>query len=457
MLKRVFAVLLTVCLLLSSLSIPAFAQTNYALDDGMIISAQAIYVVFLGNDMDADTELHSREPDTRLSPGEMIRVLFGLHAYELMEEKGIDPAIATATYTEELKDINYEATQGTGLPTAGIEVKDTWTLEKLMVVAMVAPASDAVTMITHTLTDSDDAFVKGMNELAARLGCTNTNVVNPYGIDDPNQYTTARDMYTLLRYTMLNYPALTEMMSYNSYSITPLVGDVKEGAATNLLLREYDEAGVYYSKTLFGRSDRDGDACAAVAELNGFDALAVVMGCEQTEDDAAAYRDIAALFEWAEDGFSYQSIVRKNQPISRVGVDLAWSIDTVALVAKQDVNAVLSLATDLTTLRYDIVVKEELLNADGNLTAPVDRETQLATARVYDGEILLAEVPLYAASYVPRSQLLAVMDTVWTVFSSPFVLISLAVLVVLFVAYVIISVWHNKVRRQKKRRRMRKF
>ena len=33
-----------------------------------------------------------------------------------------------------------------------------------------------------------------MNEKAAEIGCKNTNFVNPTGIYDDNQYTTARDM-----------------------------------------------------------------------------------------------------------------------------------------------------------------------------------------------------------------------------------------------------------------------
>lgn len=459
MLRRLICAILVLCLAAVT-SIPVCAEDGrFALDDDMTLSATSAYVVFLGSDTPHDTVLYSQNDTEPIAPAGLVRVLMGLHAYKLMEEKNLKPSIAPVTFTEQLKDANFNATAGTGLPVAELAVGDTWTMEDLLSVAMVAAGSETVTMLTHELAGSDEAFVEGMNKLAKELGCTNTNVTNPYGLDDPMQYTCAKDMYIVLRYAMLNYPELTELMSYNGYVVKPLQGAEKSGASTNELLRPYSPH--FYVKTMFGRSgftESAGGSLAAVAKLEGFDVMTIVMGCNPAEEPrSAAFADTIALFDWAEDTFTYQSIIRKNQPIQRVGVDLAWNTDTVALVAKQDVNAVMRLDTELTALSYDITVDESLLNDDGNLTAAVDTDTVIASAKVFDGETLLTEVPLYAAKQIPRSQLLAALDTIWTVLSSPLVLIALAVLVVLFVAYVAISVMHNNSRKKKNQKKIKRY
>ncbi len=451
--------MLALCLL-TVMSIPVCADDGrFALDDDMTLSAASAYVVFLGSDSPMDTVLYSHNDTAHVAPAGLVRVLLGLHAYRLMEEKGLKPSVAPVTYTEQLSEINFNATAGTGLPDADLEVGDTWTLEDLLSVAMVAAGSDTVTMITHELAGSNEAFVEGMNALAKELGCTDTNIVNPYGLDDPMQYTCAKDMYLITRYAMLNYPELTKLMSYNGYVVKPLDGEERSGASTNELLRPYSPH--FYVKTMFGRSGYTasaGGSCVSAAKLEGFDVMTVVMGCTApTDDNSAAFTETAQLFDWAEDTFTYQSVIRKNQPIQRVGVDLAWSTDSVALVAKQDVNAVVRLDTELTELSFDITVDESLLNEDGNLTAAVETDVVIANACVYDGETLLAEVPLYASKQIPRSQLLAVLDTVWTVLSSPLVLISLGVLILLFVVYIVISVAHNKSRRKNNRKKVKRY
>ena len=63
-------------------------------------------------------------------------------------------------------------------------------------------AADAAVTLAQALSGSQSAFVERMNQKAEELGCENTHFVNVMGLDDPNQYTSARAMYTIcLLYT----------------------------------------------------------------------------------------------------------------------------------------------------------------------------------------------------------------------------------------------------------------
>jgi len=58
-------------------------------------------------------------------------------------------------------------------------------------------ASDAAQALAVGVAGSEAAFVTEMNQAAQQLGLTNTSYANPIGLDDPGNYSSARDLATL--------------------------------------------------------------------------------------------------------------------------------------------------------------------------------------------------------------------------------------------------------------------
>lgn len=81
-------------------------------------------------------------------------------------------------------------------------------------------AADAAVTLAQRCPGSQSAFVERMNQKAEELGCENTHFVNVMGLDDPNQYTSARDMYTITRYAMDN-PKFVTIVRQESYTAKP--------------------------------------------------------------------------------------------------------------------------------------------------------------------------------------------------------------------------------------------
>jgi D-alanyl-D-alanine carboxypeptidase (penicillin-binding protein 5/6) len=65
-------------------------------------------------------------------------------------------------------------------------------------------ASDAAQTLAVGVSGSVPAFVTAMNQSARRLGLTNTSYANPIGLDDPHNYSSARDLVTLASILMRN-------------------------------------------------------------------------------------------------------------------------------------------------------------------------------------------------------------------------------------------------------------
>ena len=73
------------------------------------------------------------------------------------------------------------------------------TVHDLLEALLLESANDAAATIAENLSGTREAFVAEMNVRAEELGLENTSYANPIGLDDPANYSTARDLATLTR------------------------------------------------------------------------------------------------------------------------------------------------------------------------------------------------------------------------------------------------------------------
>jgi len=464
--RRLFAICVSLFVLISLFSVPLSAGAAYPLSDDRSITARSAMVVFLGTNASQDMIMFEQNADERLAPAGLTRLLVGLYALQTLEDQHIDPDQATGTFTEAIKQ-SISTDKLKDLYTVKMQVGDVWHVTDLLNIAMLQTAADAVTTLAVTLAGSTEAFVKGMNDMLPLIGCTDTQFTNVYGIDDPAQYTTARDMYRILRYASLNYSTLTAILSQPEYTVHPVVGEVDSWPTTNEMLRHSSTH--YYTPLVYGRSgytESLGQSSVSVARDGGFEFMTVVMGSkavapprsedeEEEEDEPEldpypAFTDTMTLFRWVYNAFSYKTVVSRNQPITRADIRLAWSTDSVVLTAATDLEGMLRNETNVSDLTYQIELTED------PLTAPVEQGQVYGVAKVYDGEYLIGQVNLCAAEFVGRSQLLALFHGIWWILTRPIMLILLACGVALFLGYIVIGVVHNSRRRKNNHKRVKR-
>ncbi len=87
-----------------------------------------------------------------------------------------------------------------------LKVGDTLTVEEGILGLVTQSANDAATVIAETLGGSEPAFADMMTQKARQLGMNSTVFRNAQGLPDPNQWTTAWDMYRLGKALMKNFP-----------------------------------------------------------------------------------------------------------------------------------------------------------------------------------------------------------------------------------------------------------
>src|SRR5690606_39014342 len=79
-------------------------------------------------------------------------------------------------------------------------------VEDLVRSVIIQSGNDAAIVLAEGIAGSESTFALMMNELADDIGLTGSNFTNPTGLPDPNMYVTARDLATLARHLIREYP-----------------------------------------------------------------------------------------------------------------------------------------------------------------------------------------------------------------------------------------------------------
>ncbi|MEO0543539.1 MAG: D-alanyl-D-alanine carboxypeptidase family protein [Pseudomonadota bacterium] len=153
----------------------------------------------------------------------------------------------------------------------GYPVGAIMTVENALEMLIIKSANDVAVALGQAVSRTPEAFVEKMNETARTLGMRDTRFANPHGLDDPNQYSTARDMAILARKIRQRFPQYDRLFEAEAIS----TGDTVT-TSYNLLLGRYN--GADGMKTGFVCAS--GFNIAASATRNGQTMIAIVLGEE---------------------------------------------------------------------------------------------------------------------------------------------------------------------------------
>ncbi|MEM8652921.1 MAG: D-alanyl-D-alanine carboxypeptidase family protein [Pseudomonadota bacterium] len=88
----------------------------------------------------------------------------------------------------------------------GFPIGTVLTVETALKILMVKSANDISVALAEAISGTEEDFILLMNSHARRIGMTDTNFVNPHGLHDPDQYTSARDMAILAHKLTHEFP-----------------------------------------------------------------------------------------------------------------------------------------------------------------------------------------------------------------------------------------------------------
>ncbi len=163
--------------------------------------------------------LHSRNADARLHPASLTKMMTLYVVFEAVR----NGEITLDTKVRISKHAASEPPSKLGLR-AGQKIA----LRYLIRAAAVKSANDAATALGEAISGSEAAFARRMTRTAKALGMSRTTFKNAHGLTESGHLSTARDMTTLGRHILYDYPDY-----YNLFSRTSTNAGVKTVNNTN--------------------------------------------------------------------------------------------------------------------------------------------------------------------------------------------------------------------------------
>lgn len=344
---------------------------------GPEITAQAAIIYCA----DTGEVIWEKNADQQMEPASMTKLLTCLLAVENLD---LDHVV---TVPEEATEV---------IPTKiYLQAGEQITVEELLYAALLYSANDAAAALAIETAGSIEAFSEMMNERAEEIGCTATNFVNPHGLSEEGQLSTAADMALIAEEALDNetvreisgtvehtIPATNvsgerELNNFNVF----LYGKEIEINGTKTTIDKYD--GVFGGKT----GSLSSEYCTMVTglETDGLEIYTVIMGTTAAD----RFQNMKILMDYGADNVSNYTAFKKGDVLGEVRLT-GGSVNRVDAVAAQGgyVHLPDGASSSLVTTEY--VYTE-------NLTAPVEEGQKVGEARIYIAGELYSTVDLLAA------------------------------------------------------------
>ncbi|MDZ7644771.1 MAG: D-alanyl-D-alanine carboxypeptidase family protein [Woeseiaceae bacterium] len=336
-----------------------------------VIGAKSYYVI----DSRTGTELASLNPDERLAPASLTKLMTAYSVFKALADDQIhlDDEITVS-----------EKAWRTGGSRMFIEVGTRVTVEELLLGMIIQSGNDASVALAEYVAGTEAVFADLMNRHAAELGMRGSNFENATGLPGEQHYSTARDMALLARAIIQEFPDFYEWYSVREYTYN----DITQQNRNSLLWRDDSVDGM---KT--GHTDDAGYCLVSSAKRDDMRIISVVLG---TASARSRIDGSQALLNYGFRFFETRLLYSAGEEVATTRV---WKAERE--------NSALGLAEDLyiTVPRGSYDDLESVLNVPSLLMAPVARGQPLAELEVSLGDTPLATADLRALADNPTGSL----------------------------------------------------
>lgn len=182
-----------------------------------------------------------------------------------------------------------------GAVTLKVKAGDQFSVKDCMYGLLLKSANEVANGLAEHVGGSIEGFADMMNQRAAALGCTNTHFVNPNGLNDPQHFTSARDMALIARAAFENETvrqvASTLTYSFPASKSVPSVRELTMGHKMLDPSRAEYYPGFVAGKT--GFTSLAGNTLVTCVEKDGVRLIVVILKSRQTH-----YADTKKLLDY---------------------------------------------------------------------------------------------------------------------------------------------------------------
>jgi len=295
---RLSCALLTLVFLFAT---SAYAQSAMPTPAPPIIGAKSYLVV----DGTTGHELASLDPDSPLAPASLTKIMTTYVVFTALRQGQIQ--------LEDEVTISERAWRMPG-SRMFVEVGTRVTIEDLLMGMIVQSGNDASVALAEHIAGTEGVFAQMMNQYAQQLGMLSSHFLNATGLPAEGHVTTARDLATLARAIVQEFPDYYLWHAVKEFTYN----DIKQSNRNSLLWRDPSVDGL---KT--GHTDEAGYCLVSSAQRDGMRVVSVVLGTSSTK---ARTNGSQALINYAFRFFETRLLYKAGEEITTARV---WQSENI--------------------------------------------------------------------------------------------------------------------------------
>ena len=364
MFKKIFIINLTVLFL-----------STYLNANIQIKARTAILQDFLSGEI-----LYEKDPDRSIYPASMTKIMTSIIAFDLIKSGDLS-----------LEDKFIISEKAWRLSTAGyssmfIMVGDEVTVENLLRGIIVASGNDACIALAEGIAGTEEEFAILMTMKAKELGMENTNFTNSSGINDPDNYSTVRDILIMSNYLIKEHPEYYELFSETEFTWDRTGGDpITQGNRNPLLYKNLGADGI---KTGYLAVEKY--SLASSLKKNGRRLIAVGSGFETKNSRS---RESTKLLTYGITNFDLIEIAKAKKSLDKVDV---W------LGKEKQVNVYVNEDIYKTIKKAQKRLLKVSIYYNGPVEAPIKKNQIIGKLNISYNENIIGEYDLLAANDVKK-------------------------------------------------------
>ena len=329
--------------------------------------------------------LYEKEPDRSIYPASMTKIMTSIIAFDLIKsgDLSMDEKFIISEKAWRLSTSGYSS--------MFIMVGDQVSVENLLKGIIVASGNDACIALAEGIAGTEEEFALLMTAKAREIGMENTNFTNSSGINDPDNYSTVRDIMIMSRYLIEQHPEFYKMFAEKKFTWDRTGGDpITQGNRNPLLYKNLGADGI---KTGYLAVEKY--SLASSINRNGRRLIAVGSGFKTKNSRS---KESTKLLTYGLTNFDLVEIAKSKIAFQKIDVWLGKE-DFVEAYVDQDIYKTIKKA------------KKKLLKVsvkyDGPVEAPIKKDQKIAILRVVYDQELVGEYDLLAIKDINKVNFLS--------------------------------------------------
>ena len=325
-------------------------------------------------------------------------ILYNMDSGEVLYEKDADEKVSIASLTkimtalisiENIKDLDsqvvltaddFEGLVEANAVTAGFTKGEVVTYRDLLYGLLLPSGADAAKALARNIAGSEENFIKMMNEKVGEMNLKNTRFSTVIGLDDDNNYSTAREVALIFKEALKNEDFKT-IITTKEYTSSD--GKVKFHSTIQSNAKKFEIDVPYILGGKTGTTTDAGLCLATIAKENDVNYMLVTLGALYDKKAPHNIEDAQTIYDYFIENYGNHMIVDKETPFTEIKVKYG-SEKTLKLYPTKNITKYLENDYDKNDIKYVYDGRKEI-------TAFTKKGEKLGTLEIYYQNNLIAK------------------------------------------------------------------